>query len=233
MSTRGSVVWRLPDGTALGVYNHSDSYPTGLGVDVFETARKMGLASLVAELLQYGDWRELASGGICPYCGKKTGHPQSISAVIAGASAYDAHGGRKDFVAMRKQQAAGKPEIWARYEQEIALLDQIEANRRKTGYPDPEARHHQHGEHAKDQFNPFLDPLFMEWVYVLEPGRDLIEVWVSAEHDPRKLRGYRGIGRSVACGLGTRYTHVLAAEVPLNSQPDWAAIERFREKVAA
>ncbi|MCX7008349.1 MAG: hypothetical protein NTY53_14060, partial [Kiritimatiellaeota bacterium] len=115
MSTRGSVAWRLPDGSALGVYNHSDSYPTGLGADVFAAAKKMGVASLIAELLQYGDWRELGSGGICQYCGKKTGQPHSISGGIVGAAAYDSHGGREGFVAMRKQQAAGKPELWARY----------------------------------------------------------------------------------------------------------------------
>jgi hypothetical protein len=233
MSTRGSVAWCLSDGSALGVYNHSDSYPTGLGADVFEVARRLGIASLIAELLQYGDWRELASGGVCQYCGKKTGQPHSISGLIVGASAYAAHGGRQGFVSMRKEQSKGKPEIWEQYEKEIAALDAVEANRKKTGYPDPEAKHHQHGDNAKDQFNPFLDPLFMEWVYVLDPVRNLIEVWASARHDPQVLRGYRSSGRSVPCGSGASYTHVLAAEVPLDSQPDWKAMEQVRERLAA
>lgn len=233
MSTRGSVAWRLPDGSALGVYNHSDSYPTCLGADVFAAARKLGIAGLIAELLQLGDWRELESGGVCQYCGKKAGQPHSISGGIAGAAAYDAHGGREGYVAMRKQQAEGKPELWALYAQEIASLDVIEANRKQTGFPDPEAKYHQHGDNAADQSNPFLDPLFMEWVYVLDPVRNLIEVWASARHEPRLLRGYRGSGRSVSCGNGAHYTHVLAAEVPLDSQPDWEAIEQVRDRVAA
>jgi len=73
----------------------------------------------------------------------------------------------------------------------------------------------------------------MEWVYVLDPVRNLIEVWVSAEHEPRKLRGLRGSGRSVPCGRGAHYTHVLAAEVSMDSEPDWTAIEQVRERVAA
>ena len=233
MSTRGSVAWRLPDGTALGVYNHSDSYPTGLGADVFAKAKKLGIASLIAELLQFGDWRELESDGICQYCGRKAGQPHSISGGIVGADAYASHGGRDGFIAMRKQQSKGKPEVWVQYEQEIALLDQIEANRNETGFPDPDAKHHQHGETAADQFNPFLDPLFMEWVYVLDPVQNLIEVWASARHEPLLLRGYRGSGRSVPCGSGAHYTHVLASEVNMDSEPDWLAIEQVRDRVAA
>ncbi len=144
MSTRGSVAWRLPNGSALGVYNHNCSQPTALGCTVLKEARTLGLEGLVAKL---------------------------------------------------------------------------KSNLHTSG--------------ADELFDPFLDPLFMEWVYVLDPVRNLIEVWASAEHDPVKLRGYRGSGRSVLCHRGAHYTHVLAAEVPLDSQPDWAAIERVRSRVAA
>jgi hypothetical protein len=227
------VAWRLPDGTALGVYNHHDSYPTGLGREVFEKARELGVANLIAALQALGDWRQLASGSVCQYCGKTAGQPHSISGVIAGAANYAGYGGRDQFVALRKRQAKGNPALWQSYEKEIALIAQIEADREKTGYPDPAARHHQHGEGAAEQFNPFLDPLFMEWVYVLDPARNLIEVWASAEHEPRKLRGFTGSGRSVACGSGAHYTHVLAAEVILAAEPDWQAIAQVRERLAA
>lgn len=233
MSTRGAVAWRLPDGTAQGVYNHSDSYPTGLGRDVFEKARELGVAKLIAALQSLGDWRQLESGGICQYCGKQAGQPHSISGVIAGTSNYAGYGGRDKFVALRKQQAKGNPELWKSYVKEIALIDQVEADRKKTGYPDPEAKHHQHGEGGQDQFNPFLDPLFMEWVYVLDPARNLIEVWASTEHDPRKLRGFTGSGRSVECGSGAHYTHILAGEVGLDTAPDWTALEQVRDRLAA
>jgi hypothetical protein len=229
MSTRGSVAWRLPDGAVLGVYNHCDSYPTSLGTEVFAAARKLGIASLVAELLQYGDWRELESRGICRFCGKKAGQPHSMSALLFG---YDSQG-REAFVQMRAKQAGNDPHLKRVYADEMALLDAVVADRQRTGYPDPDARYHQHNNGAEEQFNPFLDPLFMEWVYVLDPVRNLIEVWASAEHDPVKLRGYRGSGRSVPCHRGPHYTHVLAAEVPLDSQPDWEAIEQVRDRVAA
>jgi hypothetical protein len=229
MSTRGSVAWRLPDGSALGVYNNSDSYPTCLGVDVFAAAQKLGLAGLIAELVQFGDWCELGTGGICQFCGKKAGRPHSLSAVLYGFAPH----GREVFVKMRAEQAGSDPHLKQVYANEISTLDAVEADRARTGYPDPEARYHQHNNGAEDQFNPFLDPLFMEWVYVLDPVRNLIEVWASAEHNPRKLRGYRGSGRSVPCHSGAHYTHVLAAEVPLDSQPDWAAIEQVRDRVAA
>jgi hypothetical protein len=88
MSTRGSIAagtlrhWR-------GVYNHFDSFPTGLGKDLYEhVTRRMlegkTLAEIGSDILCFDDWRNYLKGGICEYCGKMTGQAHSISGAILG-----------------------------------------------------------------------------------------------------------------------------------------------------
>jgi hypothetical protein len=73
MSTRGAIAVRKGKGWQ-GVYNHSDSYPTGLGPDVWqviqESLKGQGLKSLCKEILRFDDWRNFRNGGVCLYCGK-------------------------------------------------------------------------------------------------------------------------------------------------------------------
>lgn len=77
MSTRGFVGVGTPD-QFNARYNHFDSYPTGLGAEVWATVQRFlqadrhvhGFATL---LLGYTDWRQVASGGRCEYCGKIRG----------------------------------------------------------------------------------------------------------------------------------------------------------------
>ena len=82
MATRGIVAvgtkenWR-------GVYNHYDSYPTGLGRDLFEHIKTQSdVQTFANNLLQFDDWRNYLRGGICPYCGKKTTQPHSITGIL-------------------------------------------------------------------------------------------------------------------------------------------------------
>lgn len=84
MSTRGAVgifkgmKWQ-------GVYNHSDSYPQGLGKELWDYLHSSGvnLQYFSRELLNYSDWREYRKGGLCEYCGKiGIGQPCSISGEI-------------------------------------------------------------------------------------------------------------------------------------------------------
>ena len=70
-----------------GRYNHSDSYPTGLGVDVWATAQRFlqadrHLRGFAARLLGFTNWAQMETWGICAYCGQKTGHPHSIDGRI-------------------------------------------------------------------------------------------------------------------------------------------------------
>lgn len=89
MSTRGCVAVKRGKGWE-GVYNHFDSYPSGLGSGLWEylQGKTQGeLEEFASELLQYGDWREYLNGGVCEYCGKKgLGQPCNISGAIYGKS---------------------------------------------------------------------------------------------------------------------------------------------------
>ncbi len=75
----GKVTWR-------GVYNHSDSYPTSLGRDVWEYfSMQTNLKASALGLLHFDDWRNFQDGGICEYCGKVgLGQPHSINGAMPG-----------------------------------------------------------------------------------------------------------------------------------------------------
>jgi len=115
MSTRGAVAlgtlrqWR-------GVYNHFDSYPTGLGQDLYEhVMRRMlegkTLEEIGKDILCFDDWRNYLGGGICPYCGKMTGQAHTISGKILG-----------------KQRKRGYPDPQAKYHahQSLEHLDEVQ-----------------------------------------------------------------------------------------------------------
>ena len=86
MSTRGFVGIGTVDQWE-GRYNHWDSYPTGLGADVWATAQRFlqadrHLRGFAARLLGFTNWAQMETGGLCEYCGQKTGHPHSIDGRI-------------------------------------------------------------------------------------------------------------------------------------------------------
>jgi len=84
MSTRGIVAvgtlarWQ-------GIYNHYDSYPTGLGKDLYEhlaeqmTRGQKTLTEIGAAILAFDDWRNYLAGGVCPYCGQIASQAHDIS----------------------------------------------------------------------------------------------------------------------------------------------------------
>jgi len=161
MGTRGSVAWREAD-KVVGVYNHWDSYPSVLGEDVVSQVTEHGMSAVIEGLKQVGDWREYIGGGVCEYCGKTAGQPHSISAICLITPS--------DGPTSPKQK-------------------EVQANIEATGYPDPEAKWHSHGKGKLDHFDPFDDPLFMEWVYLLKPETNTIEVWHFAQC-PKEVRDY-------------------------------------------
>lgn len=83
MSTRGCVgFYKTAKAKQFkGVYNHFDSYPTGLGADMYEYLHNntIDLKKMEKELFQTDDWRSYRSGGLCEYCGKLTTQAHSIS----------------------------------------------------------------------------------------------------------------------------------------------------------
>jgi hypothetical protein len=146
MSTRGCVAvgttrkWR-------GLYNHSDSYPTGLGSELWdhlmqEQLAGRTLAEIGEAILQFDDWRNYLKGGICEFCGKLAEQPHTISGSIYG----------------KANQNSGDP------------------------FPDPGALHHEHNDLNSNNFmtNVTADALFIEWVYVIDPGANAVHVsWNS------------------------------------------------------
>jgi len=237
MSTRGVVAvgteksWR-------GVYNHCDSYPSYLGEDISAELREWlnggkSLKSFCEKLLQYTDWREFKNGGLCPYCGAiGLGQPHSISGCILFAS-------------------LSNRELIAREIEELENSDdpidkEILENIKRTGFPDPECKWHEHTrddgsspeEHHITSDEP--DPLFIEWVYIINPIFETITV-LHHVSDPRykggevKERPVRKRGGWWDYGH-CRYKHIKVATVPIKDavegRVDWEEIERRSEEIA-
>lgn len=228
MGTRGCVAVREKTGWR-GIYNQFDSYPEGLGVDVYEEAKKKGIRALAAEVLKYGDWREFLSKGICEYCGKKVGQPHTIEGTIFGFTGKDYFGDRE-----KKIKAESIEELTAILRSEFngTFADMAEVNAlrqwpiiqnmQKAGYPDPKSLHHKHGKGPKDHLtDKKADALYIEWVYVLDPIENVIEVWKSRPAE----------GKLRKSGV-SEYEHVKVTSIPMKGPaPDWKKVRRMGRKV--
>ena len=235
MSTRGCVAIGTP-AKWRGVYNHWDSYPSGLGSAVWQhlqTIFKDGetFEAFACELLTYDDWRTYLNNGICEYCGKRTTQPHTISGVIF----------------MREEKFKTKEETRRYYrslpawqgreadiEKAVRLEWQIQQNIKRTGYPDPEATYHQHDTRPVEEQqitsdNP--DPLFIEWIYVIDPEAAKFHVLVrSGKSKPSTIT--LGGEWCVPDGNGRwDYGHCIYWHESVGSfsvdgpEPDWARLE--------
>ena len=151
MSTRGCVAVGVP-AKWEGVFNHWDSYPAGLGKEVWKIlSGRDDLRSLCDEILSAGRWEAF-----------------------------------------------------------LHRMDPME------DYVTSETP----------------DPLFIEWVYIIDPERRMLHIlhnqsvgkddWSKPRLDPPQLLP----GRIVDYGR-FRYRHVLAAKVRIDGpEPDWSAITR-------
>ena len=101
------------------------------------------------------------------------------------------------------------------------------AARQGAEYPDPDARYHKHGGREEDQFDPFDDPLAIEWVYVLMPEQYLIEVWAHARHTRARAKNWKRWSRiKYKAFSGNVYTHVHVVDIRVSEpEPDWKALE--------
>jgi hypothetical protein len=78
-------------------------------------------------------------------------------------------------------------------------------------YPPPP-----HSFPEEDPFDPFDDPLSMEWVYVLMPEQDLIEVWSHALHTRARAKNWkRWSGVKYKAYSANVWTHVHVTDIRL------------------
>lgn len=206
MSTRGCVAIGNTDKWE-GVYNHFDSYPQGLGKLVYDHIKgrdAVDLSKFAAELLKYDDWRNYLAGGKCKYCGQTGfGQPHSISGQI--------------FLCDKT------PETTEDYE--------VLRNIKTTGYPDPLAKWHKHGHKDRHLTQVDCDPLFIEWVYIInvEALKMIVLTHGRAEgkHKETSFDGQR-------TWMSPNYTHYFVCAIDLfdEREPDWDWISATGNKIS-
>lgn len=238
MSTRGFV----GIGTAEqfnGRYNHFDSYPTGLGPEVWATVQQFlhdgqhlrGFAKL---LLSYTDWRQMTTSGICEYCGQRSGQPRSSTSLIFGSTDADSLPTLAALIEAKR--ALASQHEWPlhqrrRIPEDAALEWSIIENRRRTGYPDPEAKYHGHdADNPKDSaITPEnVDWLFMEWAYIIDPDRQMLHVMVGCIETPitYTVNIIRANGSQERWTNKKRYTGAVVGSYDLTaSEPDWRRVQ--------
>jgi hypothetical protein len=241
MSTRGCVAIRKKDGGWVGVYNHSDSYPTCLGKEVWDHLQGKNLKRFAGDLLRFDTWDNYLEGGVCPYCGKRgLSSPHSIRGEILGRTPPD-YGRGLTFESSFKTKEEMREyyeslPAWRGKEKEIEKAIETEwrlrENIEKTGYVDPECKFHEHDSlddpgHITSE-NP--DPLFIEWVYVIDPEHRTVDILahVSDEKTDGPVRmgspvlrsdGYWDYGHC-AC------KHIKIARISLDGrEPDWNLLQ--------
>jgi hypothetical protein len=172
MATRGCVAVGTPD-KWRGVYNHWDSYPSWLGACLAEHIRNeiddgKTFRQICEDILKYDDWRNYLNGGVCPYCGRKASQPHSISIILWASKEIER-------ILMTDDKNLEPHEV------------EIKNNLLKTGYPDPEMRYHKHEIMGTERLKELqitsedVDPLEIEWVYVLNPDEERMYVLYSTE----------------------------------------------------
>ncbi|AEJ39647.1 hypothetical protein TPY_1463 [Sulfobacillus acidophilus TPY] len=231
MSTRGFVgIGTAEQWTAR--YNHADSYPTGLGPDVWATAQRFWqedhhLDGFAQRLLSFTDWRQMATDGVCEYCGQRTGQPHSISGTLFVHAETPAQT-LEDYRAELQRRGYKKRAAQKAAAEEWPIIQNI----RRTGYPDPEARYHPHDSTdpaAIDITPQNVDWLFMEWGYIVDPDRHGLHVFVGMIPTPvtYTVEIIRANGTWELWTDKERFTGALVGTYDLTGpEPDWEAVEQ-------
>ncbi len=251
MSTRGAVAWGNLEHWK-GIYNHFDSYPGGLGKDVWDRIKEVGAAQLVKVLTKSRSWEDSLRGGRCPYCGQKA-TPGGANLLVTpfdhifdfqkkgieGIPEYQ----RESFIrhtnedvwlahqkkirgdlwdkTIKKMGAYGEYDSGYKHETDAGL--EVIAAFKKTGYPDPEMKHHSHVESpVKDSFmtEKTSDKLFIEWVYIIDIEAGLLHVLANARVGEQR-EDLRQVGPAQELESrpesGVCYAHYHMASVPLSN----------------
>lgn len=160
MSTRGCVGVMTGENSWSAVFNHWDSYPSGLGSEVWKVVKRSNvkLAEFCQEMMSYNDWREFLNQGVCQYCGKKgVGQPCSISGGIIGKETDE------------KAKKAKDPNY------------QIQ-------YPDPDAKNHDHdNSHHYIKSDDTEEALWIEWAYIFDLKRNSMVIFANTSLGTKKM----------------------------------------------
>lgn len=188
---------RIPYGSRRGVYEH---------VVRERAVGQKTLAEIGESILRFDDWRNYIKGGICEYCGKMTSQPHSISGGLSVDERFKTKAEKiEHYIQLWGRDR--KADIKRMVDDEWVIRDNIA----RTGYPDPEAKHHQHNDLSKavdeqrSSDESFKDS-WIEWVYVINAEADVIHV----------IRKY-SCKRTWASG------HV--GDMRFDAVPDFAALE--------
>lgn len=178
MSTRGAIAYRAGDGWE-GVYNHSDSYPTGLGKELWafinggrlafsdETAEAHGAQALV-------DLIKVTPQGFSAFDAINRTKVERALATYAADSPY-----RDTMVQMYGDGRFDGPH-GAYTSTELQGTEPL-----RGCYPDPVGwkRETRYGVTEPNSMEPCgdttCDPLFMEWVYVIDADAQIMTILAS------------------------------------------------------
>ncbi|MBC7219282.1 MAG: hypothetical protein H5T49_04030 [Hadesarchaea archaeon] len=238
MSTRGCVAIKTGTGWR-GVYNHCDSYPSGLGKELWDHLKGKDLKKFAEELLRFDDWWNYLAEGVCPYCGRRgLSQPHSISVEILNRLGKKHYFGpfNKRFRTKREmREYYRKLPLWRgrdeEIEREIEKEWEIRRNIRNTGFPDPRIKYHKHKFVDLSELqitSENVDPLFIEWVYVVDPEQRTMDILAcqgfsvggTAKNVPERT------GDGFVDHGNYKYRHVRVARVSLDGkEPDWNFIE--------
>jgi len=211
MSTRGCVaVGTIEEWT--GLYNHANSNPLNLGKEVWAEINekyKGDLAKFCKDIMNYDDWRNFKANGVCKFCGfRGNGQPTAIHSHIYHFDHPNEEEGYKK------------------------VDDKIKMNIDSTGFPDPDCKYHEHKKLTSKVTSENPDPLFIEWIYLLNPKDATISIlsrrkdkdFVPGDCKEKYVKDKDGYYNYGHC----RAKHGLVILLNVGGkEPDWEAIQKI------
>jgi len=196
----------------------TDAYPNGLGKEVWEQIRQtlaqgQSVAAFADHLLRCTDWEEVVTGGICRFCGQSRPAPRWVNGVCFVEDPGIAIRTFRKYIQhrMRSLLTPIPPDVRKIWEGELRKEWRVIRNRRKTGYPDPEAVHHTHNEPDPQQYAITSDNVNWEeidWAYSIQVETETL--WILRHCFPYEL---------------SASAFVVARLDLWGTEPDWEAVE--------